>query len=51
MGAAAGDVVTGRILDNEAWGWQVAIYVWAGWALVAALTAALLWNATARAER
>ncbi|HXG09057.1 MAG TPA: MFS transporter [Gemmataceae bacterium] len=51
MGAAAGDVVTGRVLDKETWGWQVAIYVWAGWALVAALAAALLWNATARADR
>lgn len=46
MGAMAGDVVTGLVLPRH--GWQVAIYVWAGWALAAAITAALLWNATAR---
>src|SRR5262249_39545028 len=45
MGASAGDVVTGQVLDG--WGWQVAIYVWAAWAFAAAVTAALLWNATA----
>lgn len=43
MGAASGDVITPRILKQH--GWQVAIYVWAGWALAAAVATALLWNA------
>src|SRR5262249_6553039 len=30
MGAATGDVVTGHVLANATW--QVALYVWAGWA-------------------
>jgi sugar phosphate permease len=42
MGAASGDVVTGHVLARS--GWQVAIYVWAGWALAAAVAAGLLWN-------
>lgn len=46
MGAAAGDYVTGYYLDQS--GWQVAIYIWAAWALIAAIAAALLWNTTAR---
>jgi sugar phosphate permease len=49
MGAAAGDKVTGHLLTNR--GWQVAIYVWAAWALGAAVTAALLWKASPRAGR
>lgn len=49
MGAAAGDVVTGHVLELK--GWQVAIYVWAGWALAAAVAAALLWNAGSRDDR
>ncbi len=48
MGAAAGDVVTGHVLARR--GWQVATYVWAGWALAAAVAAALLWNASARSD-
>jgi sugar phosphate permease len=47
MGAAAGDVVTGHYKMAEHGGWQVAIYIWAGWAFAAALFAALLWNAVA----
>lgn len=45
MGATAGDVATGYFTAN--YGWQVAIYVWAGWAAGAAVAAALLWNTTA----
>lgn len=47
MGAAAGDIVTGHYKMDEHGGWQVAIYIWAGWAFAAALFAALLWNAVA----
>jgi sugar phosphate permease len=49
MGAASGDVVTGHVL--KAANWQVAIYVWAGWALAAAAAAALLWNVAPRTSR
>ncbi len=45
IGAASGDVFTGRTLD--AYGWERAIYLWAAWALAAAVAAGLLWNATA----
>ena len=45
MGAAAGDIVTGHYKMPEHGGWQVAIYIWAGWAFAAALFGALLWNA------
>jgi len=48
MGAAAGDKITGHYKQVQYGGWQVAIYIWAGWAFAAALTSALLWNATAR---
>lgn len=48
MGAAGGDVVTGKLL--KAYDWQVVIQVWAAWALTAAVAAALLWNRTARTE-
>lgn len=44
MGAAAGDVVTGHFKDPANGGWQVAIYIWAGWAFAAAVFAAFLWN-------
>jgi sugar phosphate permease len=44
MGAAAGDVVTGHYKDAANGGWQVAIYIWAGWAFAAAVFAAFLWN-------
>lgn len=47
MGAASGDAVTGTILENYS-DWRVAIYFWAGCAFVAALTSAMLWNATAQ---
>jgi sugar phosphate permease len=45
MGAASGDYFTGRTLD--AYGWERAIFLWASWAMAAAVAAGLLWNATA----
>ncbi len=48
MGAAGGDVVTGHALEN--YNWEVAIYIWAGWAFAAAVAAALLWNRTAQSQ-
>lgn len=45
IGAASGDVFTGRALD--AYGWERAIFMWAAWALGAAVASGLLWNATA----
>ena len=45
VGAAAGDYVTGSAL--EAYGWEQAIFMWAAWALAAAVAAGLLWNVTA----
>jgi MFS transporter, OPA family, glycerol-3-phosphate transporter len=50
MGAALGDKVTGHYKMDEHGGWQVAIYIWAAWALLAAVFAAFLWNATANAD-
>ncbi|MEO2031949.1 MAG: MFS transporter [Planctomycetaceae bacterium] len=49
IGAAGGDYFTGRTLD--AYGWEKAIFLWAAWALAAAITAGLLWNATAGSDR
>jgi MFS transporter, OPA family, glycerol-3-phosphate transporter len=49
MGAALGDVVTGYYTRPEHGGWEVAIYIWAGWAFAAAALAGLLWFATAAA--
>jgi sugar phosphate permease len=46
MGAAVGDQITGYYKMPEHGGWQVAIYIWAGWALAAAAFAACLWNAS-----
>jgi len=46
MGAATGDVVTGYFSDEANGGWQLAIWIWAGWAFAAAACVALLWNAT-----
>jgi sugar phosphate permease len=48
MGAATGDVVTGYYSAPEHGGWQVAIYIWAGWAFAGAAITAILWNTTAR---
>ena len=45
LGAATGDFFTGGVLDR--YGWETAIYMWAGWAVAAAMAAGLLWNATA----
>jgi sugar phosphate permease len=46
MGAATGDVVTGYFSAPEHGGWQVAIYIWAGWAFAGAAIMAILWNTT-----
>ena len=51
MGAATGDVVTGYFSVEAHGGWQTAIYIWAGWALGAALMTTLLWNATSSKMR
>lgn len=48
IGAAMGDVFTGRSLDAS--GWEKTIYLWAGWAFASAIAAGLLWNATAVAD-
>jgi sugar phosphate permease len=44
MGAASGDVVTGYFSSPKHGGWQVVIYIWAGWALCGAAIMALLWS-------
>jgi sugar phosphate permease len=46
MGATVGDVATGYFTSR--YNWQMAIYVWAGWAAVAAVAVAFLWNVRAR---
>ena len=44
FGAAfAGDLLTGHLAED--YGWQTAIYSWAGWAFAAAVVSAFLWNA------
>lgn len=48
MGAATGDVVTGYFSAEEHGGWQIAIYIWAGWAFAGAVVTAVLWNTTSR---
>ena len=48
MGAATGDVVTGYYSSPDHGGWQVAIYIWAGWAFAGAVIMAMLWNTTSR---
>ena len=58
MGAATGDVVTGVVSPDQVDGgpplppeaWSTAIYIWAGWALVAAACSAVLWNAIGHDE-
>jgi sugar phosphate permease len=45
MGAATGDVVTGYYAAPAHGGWQVVIYIWAGWAFAGALLMAALWQA------
>ena len=47
VGASASDIITGQLVVSE--GWAVAVRWWAGYAFVAAVLAALLWNARARA--
>ena len=49
MGAFAGDLVTGYLRDAH--GWHVAIWVWAAWAFLGAVTVSFLWNATARSQK
>ena len=45
IGAALlGDRLTGHLA--EYYGWKVAIFAWAGWAFLAAILVALLWNKT-----
>jgi sugar phosphate permease len=44
MGAASGDVVTGYYSAAERGGWQVVIYIWAGWAIAGAAIMAMLWT-------
>jgi hypothetical protein len=44
MGAATGDVVTGYYSAPAHGGWQLVIYIWAGWALAGSAIMALLWN-------
>jgi hypothetical protein len=46
IGAATGDVVTGYFSASQHGGWQVAIYIWAGWAFAGAAIMAILWNTT-----
>jgi sugar phosphate permease len=48
LGAAAGDQVTGYLVDQS--GWPAALWFWAACALGAAIVVAPLWRATARAE-
>jgi sugar phosphate permease len=49
LGAAVGDVTTGYFLEYA--GWQRVIYIWAGWAVLSAVTAAMLWNANGQNHR
>jgi len=49
MGAAAGDKVTGHLVDEH--GWKIAVFFWAGCAFAGAAAIALLWNATARQDK
>jgi sugar phosphate permease len=44
LGAAIGDIVTGYFAAPDHGGWQVVVYIWAGWALAASVLMALLWN-------
>ena len=46
--ALLGDKLTAYLIEN--YGWQTAIYAWAGWAFGAAITVAFLWNATATTD-
>ena len=48
MGAYAGDQVTGYLVDT--YDWKVAVSFWAGCAFAAAVSVAMLWNATARSS-
>jgi sugar phosphate permease len=48
IGAATGDVATGHFSSAENGGWQLAIYVWAGWAFAGAAIMGILWNTTSK---
>jgi hypothetical protein len=39
-------VVTGHFASAENGGWQLVIYIWAGWAFAGAAIMAILWNTT-----
>lgn len=49
IGAASGDYFTGRTIDAS--GWEQAIFLWAAWAMGAAVAAGILWNATSYREK
>jgi sugar phosphate permease len=44
MGAATGDVITGRYAAPERGGWQTVIYIWSAWAFAGALLMLFLWQ-------
>lgn len=46
VGAAIGDKVTGTTVHN--FGWQPAVYIWAGWAFAGAVAVSFLWNVRAK---
>ncbi|MFV1996180.1 MAG: MFS transporter, partial [Verrucomicrobiales bacterium] len=48
MGAFAGDVVTGNLVEHR--GWQAGLYFWSGCAFAAAVVSALLWNKTGKPD-
>jgi sugar phosphate permease len=43
MGAATGDVITGYFAAPKHGGWQTVIYIWSGWAFLAAVLMLPLW--------
>ena len=50
IGAAVlGDLLTGYLVKR--YGWETAIYAWAGWAFLAAILVAFLWNRRGRGGR
>lgn len=44
--AILGDLLTGFLVKH--FGWQLAIYAWAGWAFLAAILVSRLWNASGK---
>jgi OPA family glycerol-3-phosphate transporter-like MFS transporter len=47
--ALLGDLLTGHLAQH--YGWEVAIYAWAGWAFLAAILVAFLWNQSGYGSR